>query len=76
MDGVASRELVEVGSLDTFVDHRVHGATVHLSVVLDSESTAAVGIATDICALIHGTLKRITLPAEDVVGVLPVASPV
>ena len=74
LDRVASRESVEVGSLNTFVDDRVHCAAIHLSIVLDGESAAAVRVATDVCALVHGALESITLPPEDVVGMLSIPS--
>lgn len=48
-------------------------ARVYLSVVLDGQSTAAIGVSTEVSAGIHSALERIALPAKYVVGVLSVA---
>jgi hypothetical protein len=41
---------------------------------LEGERTAAGRVTTNICALVHSTLEGITLPAEDVVGMLSIPS--
>lgn len=74
LDRVATRELVEVDSFNTLVDDGIHGAAVHFSIAVPGEGTARLGLATDVCALVHCTLKGIILPTEDVVSVLSIPS--
>jgi hypothetical protein len=72
LDGVATREFVEVDTFNTLVDNGVESAAVHVGLRVDSEGAARLGLATDIRARIHGPLERVILPAEDVVSVLSV----
>ena len=63
----ARRILTSIGLL---WDTSLLRASVHLTLGVDSQSTAALGLATSICALVHSPLERITVPTEDVVGML------
>jgi hypothetical protein len=74
-NGSTESAIPPTSAFNSFVDAGCLPALVNLSVRHESEGTAALGNATNISALIHSPLKRISIPAKDVVSVLPVASP-
>lgn len=71
---LSSVQLKRTASFGYFVNLNGLCAPIDLCVTYRGESTASIGLTTHIGASVHGSLERITLPAKDVVSVLPIPS--
>lgn len=74
LDWVATWELSKVFTLGTLVDGGLDGALVHVGVALGGQGTAGIRYTIDIGTSVHGTLESITLPSEDIVSMMSIAS--
>lgn len=64
--------MTHTSSFDLLVDLVFLHALVDIGVLLDGERPASFGLTTHVRASVHSTLKRVAIPAEDVVSMLAI----